>query len=130
MFQITHHRSINLGQLSSLGGQQPVYSADGVVTCCENCDDRHSVVGDNLLQWPSLSLSSGNLQQPTSSTCAVNSVADNNGVNVMGNKLSSCSCGPINRKSYRYEDSPWQMSCKRRDGHLLRYQPPDHPLIL
>ncbi|KAJ0179886.1 hypothetical protein K1T71_004477 [Dendrolimus kikuchii] len=37
----------------------------------------------------------------------------------MGNKLSSCSCGPILRKAYRYEDSPWQNS-RRRDGHLLR----------
>lgn len=39
---------------------------------------------------------------------------------VMGNKLSTCSCGPLIRKAYRYEDSPWQ-NCKRRDGHLLRY---------
>lgn len=37
----------------------------------------------------------------------------------MGNKLS-CSCAPILRKAYRYEDSPWQTS-RRRDGHLLRY---------
>ncbi|XP_065201783.1 protein still life, isoform SIF type 1 isoform X2 [Planococcus citri] len=37
----------------------------------------------------------------------------------MGNKLSTCSCGPLIRKAYRYEDSPWQ-NCKRRDGHLLR----------
>ncbi|CAK1604221.1 unnamed protein product [Parnassius mnemosyne] len=37
----------------------------------------------------------------------------------MGNKLSSCSCAPILRKAYRYEDSPWQNS-RRRDGHLLR----------
>ncbi|XP_045764768.1 protein still life, isoform SIF type 1 isoform X18 [Maniola jurtina] len=36
----------------------------------------------------------------------------------MGNKLSSCSCAPILRKAYRYEDSPWQNS-RRRDGHLL-----------
>ncbi|XP_047514545.1 protein still life, isoform SIF type 1 isoform X4 [Pieris napi] len=36
----------------------------------------------------------------------------------MGNKLS-CSCAPILRKAYRYEDSPWQNS-RRRDGHLLR----------
>lgn len=36
----------------------------------------------------------------------------------MGNKLS-CSCAPLMRKAYRYEDSPWQT--KRRDGHLLRY---------
>ncbi|KAK9888791.1 hypothetical protein WA026_001015 [Henosepilachna vigintioctopunctata] len=36
----------------------------------------------------------------------------------MGNKLS-CSCGPLMRKAYRYEDSPWQTS-RRRDGHLLR----------
>ncbi|KAJ8918396.1 hypothetical protein NQ315_008092 [Exocentrus adspersus] len=36
----------------------------------------------------------------------------------MGNKLS-CSCAPILRKAYRYEDSPWQTS-RRRDGHLLR----------
>ncbi|KOB72420.1 Still life [Operophtera brumata] len=35
----------------------------------------------------------------------------------MGNKLS-CSCAPILRKAYRYEDSPWQNS-RRRDGHLL-----------
>ncbi|XP_063621465.1 protein still life, isoform SIF type 1 isoform X2 [Cydia splendana] len=37
----------------------------------------------------------------------------------MGNKLSACSCAPILRKAYRYEDSPWQNS-RRRDGHLLR----------
>ncbi|XP_013783469.1 protein still life, isoform SIF type 1-like, partial [Limulus polyphemus] len=36
----------------------------------------------------------------------------------MGNKLS-CSCAPLIRKAYRYEDSPWQ-NTKRRDGHLLR----------
>ncbi|XP_024085963.1 protein still life, isoform SIF type 1 isoform X2 [Cimex lectularius] len=36
----------------------------------------------------------------------------------MGNKLS-CSCAPLIRKSYKYEDSPWQAS-RRRDGHLLR----------
>ncbi|XP_044727148.1 protein still life, isoform SIF type 1-like [Chrysoperla carnea] len=36
----------------------------------------------------------------------------------MGNKLS-CSCAPLIRKAYRYEDSPWQTS-RRRDGHLLR----------
>ncbi|XP_020713889.1 protein still life, isoform SIF type 1 isoform X8 [Ceratitis capitata] len=36
----------------------------------------------------------------------------------MGNKLS-CSCAPLMRKAYRYEDSPWQTS-RRRDGHLLR----------
>ncbi|XP_069967264.1 protein still life, isoform SIF type 1 isoform X11 [Bactrocera oleae] len=35
----------------------------------------------------------------------------------MGNKLS-CSCAPLMRKAYRYEDSPWQTS-RRRDGHLL-----------
>ncbi|XP_055627876.1 protein still life, isoform SIF type 1 isoform X1 [Toxorhynchites rutilus septentrionalis] len=35
----------------------------------------------------------------------------------MGNKLS-CSCAPLIRKAYRYEDSPWQAS-RRRDGHLL-----------
>ncbi|XP_031631068.1 protein still life, isoform SIF type 1-like isoform X3 [Contarinia nasturtii] len=35
----------------------------------------------------------------------------------MGNKLS-CSCAPLMRKGYRYEDSPWQ-STRRRDGHLL-----------
>ncbi|XP_030373133.1 protein still life, isoform SIF type 1 isoform X8 [Scaptodrosophila lebanonensis] len=35
----------------------------------------------------------------------------------MGNKLS-CSCAPLMRKAYRYEDSPWQSS-RRRDGHLL-----------
>ncbi|XP_065163413.1 protein still life, isoform SIF type 1 isoform X5 [Atheta coriaria] len=35
----------------------------------------------------------------------------------MGNKLS-CSCTPLIRKAYRYEDSPWQTS-RRRDGHLL-----------
>ncbi|KAF8767388.1 Protein still life like protein [Argiope bruennichi] len=37
---------------------------------------------------------------------------------VMGNKLS-CSCAPLIRKAYRYEDSPWNNS-RRRDGHLLR----------
>lgn len=37
----------------------------------------------------------------------------------MGNKLS-CSCAPLIRKAYRYEDSPWQTS-RRRDGHLLRW---------
>lgn len=37
----------------------------------------------------------------------------------MGNKLS-CSCAPLMRKAYRYEDSPWQSS-RRRDGHLLRW---------
>ncbi|KAG8196075.1 hypothetical protein JTE90_007815 [Oedothorax gibbosus] len=36
----------------------------------------------------------------------------------MGNKLS-CSCAPLIRKAYRYEDSPWQ-NARRRDGHLLR----------
>lgn len=36
----------------------------------------------------------------------------------MGNKLS-CSCAPLMRKSYRYEDSPWQLS-RRRNGYLLR----------
>ncbi|XP_018324998.1 protein still life, isoform SIF type 1 [Agrilus planipennis] len=36
----------------------------------------------------------------------------------MGNKLS-CSCAPLIRKAYRYEDSPWQ-TARRRDGHLLR----------
>ncbi|KAL0266879.1 UNVERIFIED_CONTAM: hypothetical protein PYX00_009308 [Menopon gallinae] len=36
----------------------------------------------------------------------------------MGNKLS-CSCAPLIRKAYRYEDSQWQTS-RRRDGHLLR----------
>uniref|UniRef100_T1ITC2 WH1 domain-containing protein n=1 Tax=Strigamia maritima TaxID=126957 RepID=T1ITC2_STRMM len=36
----------------------------------------------------------------------------------MGNKLS-CSCAPLIRRAYRYEDSPWQ-STGRRDGHLLR----------
>ncbi|XP_050309529.1 protein still life, isoform SIF type 1 isoform X3 [Anthonomus grandis grandis] len=36
----------------------------------------------------------------------------------MGNKLS-CSCAPLIRKAYRYDDSPWQTS-RRRDGHLLR----------
>lgn len=36
----------------------------------------------------------------------------------MGNKLS-CSCAPLMRKAYRYEDSPWQTG-RRRDGHLLR----------
>ncbi|XP_054711975.1 protein still life, isoform SIF type 1-like [Uloborus diversus] len=35
----------------------------------------------------------------------------------MGNKLS-CSCAPLIRKAYRYEDSPWNNS-RRRDGHLL-----------
>ncbi|XP_076646703.1 guanine nucleotide exchange factor still life isoform X2 [Halictus rubicundus] len=47
----------------------------------------------------------------------------------MGNKLS-CSCAPLIRKAYRYEDSPWQTTAKggiggsggRRvdTGHLLR----------
>lgn len=37
----------------------------------------------------------------------------------MGNKLS-CSCAPLMRKAYRYEDSPWQTG-RRRDGHLLRW---------
>jgi hypothetical protein len=37
----------------------------------------------------------------------------------MGNKLS-CSCAPLMRKAYRYEDSPWQTG-RRRDGHLLRF---------
>ncbi|KAK2576133.1 hypothetical protein KPH14_007463 [Odynerus spinipes] len=47
----------------------------------------------------------------------------------MGNKLS-CSCAPLIRKSYRYEDSPWQTGARagigsgggrRGDtGHLLR----------
>ncbi|XP_075552052.1 guanine nucleotide exchange factor still life isoform X8 [Dermacentor variabilis] len=36
----------------------------------------------------------------------------------MGNKLS-CSCAPLVRKGYRYEDTPWQ-NTRRRDGHLLR----------
>lgn len=36
----------------------------------------------------------------------------------MGNKFS-CSCAPLIRKAYRYEDSPWQAT-RRRDGHLLR----------
>ncbi|XP_064473099.1 protein still life, isoform SIF type 1-like [Ornithodoros turicata] len=36
----------------------------------------------------------------------------------MGNKLS-CSCAPLVRKAYRYEDTPWQ-NTRRRDGHLLR----------
>ncbi|XP_013788137.1 protein still life, isoform SIF type 1-like, partial [Limulus polyphemus] len=40
----------------------------------------------------------------------------------MGNKLS-CSCAPLIRKAYRYEDSPWQ-NTKRRDGHLLRLVQP------
>nr|CAD7256676.1 unnamed protein product [Timema shepardi] len=44
----------------------------------------------------------------------------------MGNKLS-CSCAPLIRKAYRYEDSPWQTS-RRRDGHLLRFLVPNHPL--
>lgn len=38
---------------------------------------------------------------------------------VMGNKLS-CSCAPLIRKAYRYEDGPFQSS-RRRDGHLLRW---------
>lgn len=47
----------------------------------------------------------------------------------MGNKLS-CSCAPLIRKAYRYEDSPWQAGARggmggsgarRGDtGHLLR----------
>lgn len=47
----------------------------------------------------------------------------------MGNKLS-CSCAPLIRKAYRYEDSPWQTGARggigggggrRGDtGHLLR----------
>ncbi|CAM1297612.1 TIAM1 (predicted) [Pycnogonum litorale] len=36
----------------------------------------------------------------------------------MGNKLT-CSCAPLIKKAYRYEDSPWQTQ-RRRDGHLLR----------
>lgn len=36
----------------------------------------------------------------------------------MGNRLSSC--GPLIRKAYRNEDTPWQNS-RKRDGHLLRY---------
>ncbi|KAH1004956.1 hypothetical protein HUJ05_005717 [Dendroctonus ponderosae] len=36
----------------------------------------------------------------------------------MGNKLS-CSCAPLIKKAYRYDESPWQTS-RRRDGHLLR----------
>ncbi|XP_015378964.1 PREDICTED: protein still life, isoform SIF type 1-like isoform X3 [Diuraphis noxia] len=38
----------------------------------------------------------------------------------MGNKLSSC--GPLIKKSYRYDDvaGPFQSSSRRRDGHLLR----------
>uniref|UniRef100_A0A6E8VQC0 Uncharacterized protein n=1 Tax=Anopheles coluzzii TaxID=1518534 RepID=A0A6E8VQC0_ANOCL len=44
--------------------------------------------------------------------------ADVSGICAMGNKLS-CSCAPLMRKAYRYEDSPWQAS-RRRDGHLLR----------
>ncbi|KAI9558969.1 hypothetical protein GHT06_015758 [Daphnia sinensis] len=35
----------------------------------------------------------------------------------MGNRLSSC--GPLIRKAYRNEDTPWQNS-RKRDGHLLR----------
>ena len=35
----------------------------------------------------------------------------------MGNRLSSC--GPLIRKAYRHEDTPWQNS-RKRDGHLLR----------
>jgi hypothetical protein len=37
----------------------------------------------------------------------------------MGNRLSSC--GPLIRKAYRHEDTPWQNS-RKRDGHLLRYR--------
>jgi len=39
----------------------------------------------------------------------------------MGNKLSSC--GPLIKKSYRYDDvaGPFQSSSRRRDGHLLRW---------
>ncbi|CAG7829000.1 unnamed protein product, partial [Allacma fusca] len=42
----------------------------------------------------------------------------------MGNKLS-CNCGPLSRKPYRYEDTPWSAgsssrSFSKRDGHLLR----------
>lgn len=50
-------------------------------------------------------------------------------MNRMGNKLS-CSCAPLIRKAYRYEDSPWQAGARggmggsgarRGDtGHLLR----------
>ncbi|RWS23166.1 protein still life: isoform SIF type 1-like protein [Leptotrombidium deliense] len=36
----------------------------------------------------------------------------------MGNKLS-CSCAPLIKKAYRYEDTPFQQQ-RRRDGHLLR----------
>jgi hypothetical protein len=36
----------------------------------------------------------------------------------MGNKIS-CSCAPLIKKAYRYEDTPWTVS-RRRDGHLLR----------
>lgn len=35
----------------------------------------------------------------------------------MGNRLSSC--GPLIRKAYRNEDTPWQ-NLRKRDGHLLR----------
>lgn len=36
----------------------------------------------------------------------------------MGNKLS-CSCAPLIKKAYRYEETPFQQQ-RRRDGHLLR----------
>ncbi|XP_053211612.1 protein still life, isoform SIF type 1-like isoform X2 [Panonychus citri] len=36
----------------------------------------------------------------------------------MGNKLS-CSCAPLIKKAYQYEEQPYQQQ-RRRDGHLLR----------
>ena len=44
----------------------------------------------------------------------------------MGNRLSSC--GPLIRKAYRHEDTPWQNS-RKRDGHLLRYCSPPFRLL-
>ncbi|CAG0887588.1 unnamed protein product [Darwinula stevensoni] len=37
----------------------------------------------------------------------------------MGNKIS-CSCAPLIKRAYRYEDSPWAVT-RRREGHLLRF---------
>ncbi|CAH2075306.1 unnamed protein product, partial [Iphiclides podalirius] len=65
----------------------------------------------------SQSLNRGPSLSRTDGTCIVQCAEC--GTRTMGNKLSSCSCAPILRKAYRYEDSPWQNS-RRRDGHLLR----------
>ncbi|KAI1288255.1 Protein still life, isoform SIF type 1 [Halotydeus destructor] len=37
----------------------------------------------------------------------------------MGNKLS-CSCSPLVKKAYKYDDVPLQQQKRGRDGHLLR----------